>query len=120
MTMKRGGNPVSSTVPLALIAVGLVLIIGILLWQELSNTNQVASPTAPSADASIPDPNVARLSLADAKLAYDQKTALFVDVRDVDSYKAGHIPGALNIPLADFDARLKELKTNQWIVAYCT
>ena len=121
MNMKRGGNPLSSTVPLALVAVGLVLIIGILLWQELSNTDLAASPIIASPTVeNIPDPEVARQSLADAKSAFGQKTAIFVDVRDAESYKAGHIPGALNLPLADFDARMHELKTDQWIVAYCT
>jgi 3-mercaptopyruvate sulfurtransferase SseA len=119
MTLKRGGDSASSYSPLALIAVGLILILGILLWQTLSNPNLPASPTI-SATSNIPFSSVARLSLADAKAAFDQKSAVFVDVRDTDSYKASHIPGSLNIPLADIETRIKELKPGQWIVAYCT
>jgi 3-mercaptopyruvate sulfurtransferase SseA len=117
---KGGGSP-SSTMPLALIAIGLVLILGLLLWQQLSVTSQPASPTASTAlNSSLPYPNVARLNIMDARKAFDQKTAVFLDVRDADSFNAGHIPGAVNIPLSEFDTRFKELKTDQWIIAYCT
>lgn len=33
-----------------------------------------------------------------------QGRALVVDVREVDEFAAGHIPGAINMPLSDFRA----------------
>jgi rhodanese-related sulfurtransferase len=60
------------------------------------------------------------VSLADAKAAFDSKSAVFVDVRDVDVYDTNHIQGALNIPLAVFDAQYTQLDRNQWIITYCT
>jgi rhodanese-related sulfurtransferase/DNA-binding transcriptional ArsR family regulator len=42
-----------------------------------------------------------------------------LDVRPVEEYRAGHIPGALSIPLSELAARLKELPRNREIVAYC-
>jgi rhodanese-related sulfurtransferase len=71
-------------------------------------------------DVSIPYSNVQRVSLADAKAAFDSKSAVFVDVRDVDVYDTNHIQGALNIPLAVFDAQYTQLDRNQWIITYCT
>ena len=42
-----------------------------------------------------------------------------LDVRPVDEYALGHLPGAVNIPLGELAARLAELDTSQEIVAYC-
>jgi rhodanese-related sulfurtransferase/biotin operon repressor len=42
-----------------------------------------------------------------------------VDVRPSDEFADGHIPGALNIPLAELKARLDELQSDTDIVAYC-
>jgi rhodanese-related sulfurtransferase len=42
-----------------------------------------------------------------------------LDVRPVEEYNAGHIPGALSIPLKDLTLHLFELPHDQDIVAYC-
>ncbi|MGH7014832.1 MAG: ArsR/SmtB family transcription factor [Stellaceae bacterium] len=42
-----------------------------------------------------------------------------LDVRPVDEYDAGHLPGAINIPLRELSRRLREIPRNQEIVAYC-
>jgi rhodanese-related sulfurtransferase len=42
-----------------------------------------------------------------------------LDVRPVEEYNAGHIPGALSIPLKDLKLHLSELPRDQEIVAYC-
>jgi ArsR family transcriptional regulator len=42
-----------------------------------------------------------------------------LDVRPSDEYGAGHIPGALNIPLDRLTRRLAELPKGHEIVAYC-
>ena len=39
--------------------------------------------------------------------------------RPEDEFNIGHVPGALNIPLAQLERRLAELPTNREIVAYC-
>lgn len=42
-----------------------------------------------------------------------------MDVRPPEEYAAGHIPGAVNIPLKDLEKWIKKLDKNQEIVAYC-
>ena len=42
-----------------------------------------------------------------------------LDVRPESEYRAGHIPGAVSIPVAELKARLKELPKSKEIVAYC-
>ncbi len=42
-----------------------------------------------------------------------------LDVRPRAEFRAGHIPGAVSIPLADLRRRLKSLPHDQEIVAYC-
>lgn len=45
--------------------------------------------------------------------------AILVDVRPASEFAAGHVEGAINIPLAELDARISELPADQNIVAYC-
>ncbi len=42
-----------------------------------------------------------------------------LDVRPAEEYAAGHVLGAVNIPLHELEQRLEELGKNQEIVAYC-
>ena len=42
-----------------------------------------------------------------------------LDVRPEDEYSSGHVPGALNITVAELETRLNELPRNLEIVAYC-
>jgi ArsR family transcriptional regulator len=46
-------------------------------------------------------------------------TVTILDVRPEDEFALGHLPGALNIPLRQLEARLGELHPKQEIVAYC-
>ena len=46
-------------------------------------------------------------------------SATVLDVRPDDEYAAGHLPGAVNIPLRDLKRRLRELPRDREIVAYC-
>jgi rhodanese-related sulfurtransferase len=42
-----------------------------------------------------------------------------LDVRPEEEYEAGHIPGAVSIPLEELKKRIKELPKSKQIVAYC-
>jgi ArsR family transcriptional regulator len=42
-----------------------------------------------------------------------------IDVRPKDEFALGHVPGAINVPLADLDAQLSSFDLDREIVAYC-
>jgi len=49
----------------------------------------------------------------------DLKDSLLLDVRNGDEFEAGHVEGAVNIPLAQLRDRLHELNPDQPIWVYC-
>jgi len=102
--------------PLGVMAIGLVLILAAVLFgRALRASSEPTAAPAPASPGAIP-----RVSLAEAKAAYDEGTAVFLDVRFADDYAASHVPGALSIPLADLETRLGELDPTDWIITYCT
>lgn len=107
-----------------LIGVGALLVIAVLALQLIQPNQQAASPTtgntSPQNAANIPEPEVERVSLAESKAAFDEQTAVFLDVRSAESFAASHIPGAVNIPFDQIETRMSELNPNQWIITYCT
>lgn len=48
-----------------------------------------------------------------------QHLVTVIDVRPSDEYAAGHLPDAINIPLAELETRLGHLETGKEVVAYC-
>ncbi|MGR6913100.1 ArsR/SmtB family transcription factor [[Actinomadura] parvosata] len=48
-----------------------------------------------------------------------ERSVTVIDVRPQEEYAAGHIPGALSIPLDELADRLKDLPADSTIVAYC-
>ena len=42
-----------------------------------------------------------------------------LDVRPPEEFAAGHVPGALNIPIDQLETRLRELPKRREVIAYC-
>jgi len=65
---------------------------------------------------------VPRVSVQDAKEAFDNHTAVFMDVRSKASFDNGHIPGAISIQLGELETNPTELglPLDHWIIPYCT
>jgi len=106
-----------------MMVVGGVLILGSLAWFGFADRApaQEPSPTATQASAEmIPYAQIKRVSLADAKAAYDLGSAVFMDVRGEPYYSQGHIPGALSVTEDQFAERLGDLDRGTWIITYCT
>ncbi|MEM8535729.1 MAG: rhodanese-like domain-containing protein [Chloroflexota bacterium] len=49
----------------------------------------------------------------------DQADVLVLDVREIDEYTAGHIPGVTHIPMNDVPARLQEIPTDKTVILTC-
>jgi uncharacterized lipoprotein YehR (DUF1307 family) len=77
------------------------------------------TPTPPSAH---PDEghDAPRISLADAKKAFDEKSATFIDTHVKATYDASHIPGAINVTMQDFEAKFDSIPKGKRIIAYCS
>jgi rhodanese-related sulfurtransferase len=56
---------------------------------------------------------------AELRRRLDAGDVTLIDVRPADEFAAGHIPGALSLPLAELANRLRELPKRKEIVAYC-
>jgi len=48
-----------------------------------------------------------------------KSSVILLDVRPADEYGAGHVPGALSIPLSELRSRLRRLPKTRDIIAYC-
>ncbi len=53
---------------------------------------------------------VSNVSATEAVLLINRQDGVVVDVRDTKEFGSGHIGNAINIPLAEFDARVRELE----------
>lgn len=42
-----------------------------------------------------------------------------IDVRPQEEYRAGHVPGAINVPLSELEKRLREFDRDKEVIAYC-
>ena len=62
-----------------------------------------------------PDPD--SVDLADLQQAVDADACTVVDVREPHEFAAGHIPGALNMPMSSFDPH--ELPQGKPVVLIC-
>ena len=64
--------------------------------------------------------DIKRISLADAKKAFDAGTAIIIDSRPADSYNSEHIKGSINIPLSEIAKRTGELPKDKQLIFYCS
>jgi 3-mercaptopyruvate sulfurtransferase SseA len=95
----------------------------LLLALALSACSLAPSEAAHTIPAALPqtEEDVPRVSVEEAKAAFESGQALIVDVRGVDYYAASHIAGALSIPLSriEDDPADVSLDKTKWIITYC-
>ena len=79
---------------------------------------------APPQPTRIPTPSsvdtVPRISIEEAKAAFDAKTAVFIDVRSTENYNQVHIAGALDVPYPELETRLAGYDRDALVITYCT
>ena len=106
---------------LFLVAGGVLLVLAFVMLLSQNRTSQTASLTSDSSGHEEETfPEIERVSLQDAKAAFDSGTAIFVDVRGDQAYAAAHVAGSVSLPLAEIESRIDDLDPNQWIITYCT
>lgn len=64
--------------------------------------------------------DVPRISPAEARDALQRQEAVAVDTRYRFQYVAGHIVGAISMPLEEVGERADELPRDKKIITYCT
>jgi rhodanese-related sulfurtransferase len=87
---------------------------GMPVWEEKG----MPIITGPGYEAKI---ETAKISPRALKALIDSKKNDFtiVDVRDKSEFLEGHIPGAINIPVASFSSQSGELDKHKTIIVYC-
>jgi 3-mercaptopyruvate sulfurtransferase SseA len=76
-----------------------------------------AAAQAPAADS---EPSLGRDPMGEFQRLLDESAILVVDVRGDDAYRAGHIPGAISVPLDALEKRVAELRdAGKPVVTYC-
>ena len=63
--------------------------------------------------------NIPQIHIREAKGMLDQKTGVFVDIRDAGSYQAGHIPGAIHLHEGNVEAFVQHSEKDKPVVVYC-
>ena len=85
-----------------------------------ANANITKTPAPDAGHKDEHSDDAPRISLVDAKKDFDGGGAVFIDTRSVDTYKADHIKGALNIAAADLDSKADSIPKGKKIIAYCS
>jgi 3-mercaptopyruvate sulfurtransferase SseA len=83
-----------------------------------SRAGTSSAPAPPS--TTMPADGVERITTAELRDALEKGTAVVIDVRSPESYKAGHIRGAINIPEPELSKHKDELPRDKKIVFYCS
>jgi rhodanese-related sulfurtransferase len=86
--------------------------------------NTISPHGIPFVDSSsFSNKKVARIDLEKAWVLFRQKGVIFVDARDTEEFKQGHIKGALSLPIGNFDHQgplFKDLvPSDTSIITYC-
>src|SRR5687768_12696327 len=93
---------------------------------EPVNVSRTSTPAPPAPQKAVDShghtegSEAPRISLADAKKAFDEKSAVFIDTHVKDAYDAGHIPGAINVTVQDLEAKFNTIPKGKRIIAYCS
>lgn len=109
--------------PILLVGLGLLLMIAAAVWLVSASERSTARKSVAAAQAFTPPAQpaeVERVSLEEAKAAFDLKQAVFIDARGAESFAEEHIPGAIPMTSSEVPQRIGELDPDTWVLTYCT
>ena len=97
-------------------ALGLICVIG------LFSSSSWAAPAQPRVfkRVTMQGDGIPRVTALELLRELRRRRAILVDVRGLDSYKEGHIKGAISIPVDQVEARVKDLPRGKLIATYCS
>jgi rhodanese-related sulfurtransferase len=81
--------------------------------RQLAEVEQVARQFIDERDELEP------VTLAELRKLLRDGDVTVIDVRPRDEYEAGHIPGAVSVPVVELKRRLRELPKRREVIAYC-
>ncbi|MEQ4206809.1 metalloregulator ArsR/SmtB family transcription factor [Actinopolymorpha sp. B9G3] len=76
-------------------------------------------PDVEAARAAYLGPDTEQVTRAELLRRVEAADVVVIDVRPREEYDAGHIPGAVSIPVGDLADRLADIPVDQDVVAYC-
>lgn len=86
----------------------------------------IACTSRPESPSSTPGATVmallklgANVSVEEVRAVYRGSGVTIVDVREKEEYNAGHIPGALLIPLSELAQRVKDVPRDTEVILVC-
>ncbi|KPQ33360.1 MAG: Rhodanese-related sulfurtransferase [Phormidesmis priestleyi Ana] len=97
--------------------------------KSLQQLNQPSTPTIDNSRSfsavetfltSLPSDYYTLKQVDRLKEIVQNKAALLIDVREPNEFKAGHIEGALNIPLRSLTHHLGQIPQTQPVILYCS
>jgi rhodanese-related sulfurtransferase/predicted transcriptional regulator len=89
------------------------------LWLELRDASATRLAEVERAARDYLGAEVEAISRDELLKRLRRNDVVLVDVRPAEEFDAGHIEGAVSIPLDELDERLAELPADSEIVAYC-
>jgi rhodanese-related sulfurtransferase/predicted transcriptional regulator len=89
------------------------------LWLELGDASATRLAEVERAARDYLGADVEAISRDELLKRLRRNDVVLVDVRPAEEFSAGHIDGAVSIPLRELDKRLAELPAGGEIVAYC-
>jgi rhodanese-related sulfurtransferase/DNA-binding transcriptional ArsR family regulator len=87
------------------------------LLRKVAEAHQAAVPAA--RDAYLGEDGAAELTREELQVRVQAGDVVVLDVRPAPEYRAGHIPGAVSIPVGELADRINELAEDTEIVVYC-
>jgi rhodanese-related sulfurtransferase/DNA-binding transcriptional ArsR family regulator len=89
----------------------------LVLLRKVTDAHQPAVPAA--RDAYLGEDGGAEITHRELRARAEAGDVVVLDVRPVEEYRAGHIPGAISIPVEELADRINELPEGAEIVVYC-
>lgn len=114
MSKRKQNNTAKSNNKLMLIVAGILIIVvaaaAIFFLNNDTSPEDVATTVAQEGGL---------ISPAEYQTSFSSEDHILIDVRTPQEFAAGHIAGAINIPVDDLNQRLSEIPTDETIVVYC-